>query len=73
MPPERLTEVERMRRHREEMQLAIAEQLPLTTARRVCQERRRQARSRSLSSPAAPLPVPISEPSEPPRYWWQRD
>lgn len=69
MPPERLTEIERQRRHREELMLAIAERLPLTTARRLCQERRRLARSRTkVRSLAVPAPAKL-----PPFFWWQRD
>lgn len=70
MPPERLTDVERQRRHREELELAIAERLPLMTARRICQERRRQARGRLTA--IIPPPDVIEEPSASP-FWWMRD
>jgi hypothetical protein len=78
MPTMTRRALERMRRHREEMELAIAEQLTLDQARRICAERRRLRRSATRST----LPLPASAPpstspsppaQEPAQPWWMRD
>lgn len=86
MPRRRVTEAERMRRHNEEMRLALAENVTLLEARQLLAvrrwrkfeatfERRRRCGTADVASPAAAVeegaPPPPDAPREP-RFWWER-
>jgi hypothetical protein len=75
MPAPRLSDAERMRRHREELQLALAEDLPLAEARRILADRRAEARRRAWFEVKSPAPASTTLPpaAPAPRFWWQRD
>ncbi|MEO6359991.1 MAG: hypothetical protein ABIO43_05380 [Sphingomicrobium sp.] len=73
-------EAERMRRHNEEMKLALAEDLPLSEARRRLAfqhyrewEQRKALRERCGTADVAAVAETIAQsppPQESPRYWW---
>jgi hypothetical protein len=65
-------DVERLRRHREEMQVAIAEGLSLEGARERLDSFR--AHAARLDADRAPVPVaPAASPRPLLPQWWQRD
>jgi hypothetical protein len=71
-------EIEKMRRHREELQLAIAEGLTLDQAReRLASYRNHEPRlgARPLPPKAEPERVepPIEDEDDRPLPWWRRD
>jgi hypothetical protein len=68
----RQSALERMRRHREEMQLAVAEGLSLEAARERLATLRAHA-SRLYVDPAPELVPPAGPQAEPVLQWWQRD
>lgn len=82
----RLTEAERMRRHNEEMKLALAENITVLEARRRLAARRwrefeeaigrrQRCGTAAVENPPAPLPAADIVPPTPqePKYWWQRE
>lgn len=67
-------QLRRMRRHREEMQFAIAEGLSLGEARERLRSYRSNLKRLAGEAAAAPAPaVPAPPPAERPQLWWQRD
>jgi hypothetical protein len=68
--------IERMRRHREELQYALAHNLPLKVARDRMAEERWRARAHAVEAlrdagRGMPAPVPEAEPRR--CFWWDRD
>ncbi len=73
-----VTRLERLRRHRELMEIAIAEGLSLDDARGELVRRHAAARDRArqavseIRADVPTMPIRGDEPREP-RFWWERD
>lgn len=65
---------DRRRRHREELELALAENISLDSARaRRFEERMRAIEERRCERDMARAPITTSARPEPRQQWWQRD
>jgi hypothetical protein len=70
------TRLERLKRHHEELSLALFNGTSLDDARAEIARRRSAARARAIAAVKAPTPavtVPAEQPRERAQFWWERD